>query len=117
MNKIRSEHLERQAFVYVRQSTMGQVQNHVESKRRQYALADRARALGWQQVQVIDEDQGRSGAGAHRPGFERLLAALCEGLVGAVFCIDASRLARNGRDWHTLLEFCRLVDTLILDKW
>jgi DNA invertase Pin-like site-specific DNA recombinase len=116
MNKIRSDHLERQAFVYVRQSTMGQVQNHVESKRRQYALADRARALGWQQVQVIDEDQGRSGSGAHRPGFERLLAALCEGQVGAVFCIDASRLARNGRDWHTLLEFCRLVDTLILDE-
>jgi len=116
MNKIRNDHLERQAFVYIRQSTMGQVQNHLESKRRQYALAERARTLGWQQVQVIDEDQGRSGTGVHRPGFERLLTALCEGQVGAVFCIEASRLARNGRDWHTLLEFCRLVDALIVDE-
>jgi Resolvase, N terminal domain len=82
MNKIRNDHLERQAFVYIRQSTMGQVQNHLESKRRQYALGERARALGWQQVQVIDEDQGRSGTGVHRPGFERLLSALCEGQVG-----------------------------------
>jgi len=116
MSKIKNDHLERQAFVYVRQSTLGQVYNHLESQRRQYALAERARALGWQQVQVIDEDLGRSGDGVHRPGFERLLAALCEGQVGAVFCIEASRLARNGRDWHTLLEFCRLVDTLILDE-
>ena len=116
MNKIKNDHLERQAFVYIRQSTMGQVQNHLESKRRQYALAERARTLGWQQVQVIDEDQGRSGTGVHRPGFERLLSALCEGQVGAVFCIEASRLARNGRDWHTLLEFCRLVDALIVDE-
>lgn len=116
MSKIKSEHLQRQAFVYIRQSTMGQVHNHVESKRRQYALAERARGLGWQQVQVIDEDQGRSGSGVHRPGFERLLTALCEAQVGAVFCIEASRLARNGRDWHTLLEFCRLVDTLIVDE-
>lgn len=116
MSKIRSEHLRRQAVVYIRQSTMDQVQNNLESQRRQYALADRARALGWQEVTVIDDDLGRSGGGAHRPGFERLLALLCEGGVGAVFCIEASRLARNGRDWHTLLEFCRLVDTLILDE-
>ncbi|WP_276968420.1 recombinase family protein, partial [Metallibacterium scheffleri] len=88
----------------------------MESQRRQYALAERARALGWQEVAVIDDDLGRSGGGIHRPGFERLLATLCEGNVGAVFCIEASRLARNGRDWHTLLEFCRLVDALILDE-
>ena len=116
MSKITSDHLQRQAFVYVRQSTIDQVQNNRESQRRQYGLTDRARALGWQQVTVIDDDLGRSGGGAHRPGFERLLAVLCEGNVGAVFCIEASRLARNGRDWHTLLEFCRLVDALIIDE-
>jgi DNA invertase Pin-like site-specific DNA recombinase len=116
MNKITAEHLQRQAIVYVRQSTMDQVQNNRESQRRQYALSDRARTLGWQQVTIIDDDLGRSGGGAHRPGFERLLAVLCEGNVGAVFCIEASRLARNGRDWHTLLEFCRLVDALIVDE-
>lgn len=116
MSKISTEHLSRQACVYVRQSTVGQVQHNLESKRRQYALADRARGLGWAEVVVIDDDLGRSGGGVHRPGFERLLAALCEGLVGAVFCIEASRLARNGRDWHTLLEFCRLVDALIVDE-
>lgn len=116
MSKITSEHLRRQAVVYVRQSTFDQVQNNLESQRRQYALAERARALGWQEVAVIDDDLGRSGGGIHRPGFERLLATLCEGNVGAVFCIEASRLARNGRDWHTLLEFCRLVDALILDE-
>lgn len=116
MSKITSEHLQRSAVVYIRQSTMDQVQNNRESQRRQYGLADRARALGWQEVTVIDDDLGRSGGGAHRPGFERLLALLCEGGIGAVFCIEASRLARNGRDWHTLLEFCRLVDALIIDE-
>ncbi|MGH8216994.1 MAG: recombinase family protein [Steroidobacteraceae bacterium] len=116
MSKITAEHLRRQAVIYVRQSTLDQVQNNLESQRRQYALADRARGLGWQEVTVIDDDLGRSGGGVHRPGFERLLAELCEGRVGAVFCIEASRLARNGRDWHTLLEFCRLVDALIIDE-
>jgi DNA invertase Pin-like site-specific DNA recombinase len=108
--------LARQAVVYVRQSTYDQVQHNLESQRRQYALAERAKILGWQEVTVIDDDLGRSGGGAHRPGFERLLAILCEGNVGAVFSIEASRLARNGRDWHTLLEFCRLVDALIIDE-
>src|SRR5207245_1997341 len=98
------------------QSSPDAVRNHLESKRRQYALGDRARLLGWEQVALIDDDLGRSGDGRHRPGFERLLAALCEGTVGAVFCIEASRLARNGREWHTMLEFCRLVDTLIIDE-
>ncbi|MGH8534419.1 MAG: recombinase family protein [Gammaproteobacteria bacterium] len=92
------------------------MQHNVESQRRQYGLVERARALGWLEVQVIDEDLGRSGAGIHRPGFERLLAVLCQGHVGAVFCIEASRLARNGRDWHTLLEFCRLVNALLIDE-
>ncbi|MBV8158264.1 MAG: recombinase family protein, partial [Dyella sp.] len=104
------------AFVYIRQSTPEQVRQNLESKRRQYALADRARALGWQEVVVLDEDLGRSGSGIARPGFERLLAAICQGTVGAVVSIEASRLARNGRDWHTLLEFCGLVGTLIVDE-
>src|SRR6201993_934694 len=72
--------------------------------------------LGWTTVEVIDDDLGRSGGGVNRPGFERLLAAICEGRVGAVFAIEASRLARNGRDWHTLIEFCGLVGTIIVDE-
>jgi DNA invertase Pin-like site-specific DNA recombinase len=92
------------------------VQHNLKSQRLQYGLADRARQLGWAEVTVIDDDQGRSGSGIHRPGFERLLAALCEGKIGAVFCIEGSRLARNGRDWETLLEFCGLVDTLLIDR-
>jgi DNA invertase Pin-like site-specific DNA recombinase len=116
MTKITSEHLARGAFVYVRQSTSDQILNNHESRRRQYGLADRARDLGWATVEVIDDDLGRSGSGVARPGFEKLLAAICEGRVGAVVSIEASRLARNGRDWHTLLEFCGLVGTLIVDE-
>ena len=114
MNKINAEHLARRACVYVRQSTPGQVQNNLESQRRQYALVDHARALGWQDVEVIDDDLGISGSGTPRPGFERLLRELCNGRVGAVFSVEASRLARNGRDWHTLLEFCSVVDALLI---
>ena len=116
MNNITSDHLARRACVYVRQSTPGQVQNNLESQRRQYALVDRARSLGWQDIDVIDDDLGISGSGTHRPGFERLLRALCDGQVGAVFSIEASRLARNGRDWHTLLEFCSVVGALLIDS-
>src|SRR6202158_3162791 len=116
MSKITSEHLARQAVVYIRQSTPDQVANNLESKRRQYGLADRTRQLGWNDVTVIDDDLGRSGGGVARPGFEKLLAAICEGRVGAVVSIEASRLARNGRDWHTLLEFCGVVGTLIIDE-
>lgn len=114
--KITAEHLARGAFVYVRQSTADQLANNPESRRRQYGLAERARALGWDDVTVIDDDLGRSGSGISRPGFERLLAAICEGRVGAVLAIEASRLARNGRDWHTLIEFCGFVGTLIIDE-
>ena len=116
MSKITPEHLARQAVVYIRQSTANQVANNLESKRRQYNLPERARQLGWGDVAVIDDDLGRSGGGVARPGFEKLLAAICEGRVGAVVSIEASRLARNGRDWHTLLEFCGLVGTLIVDE-
>src|ERR1700680_1392733 len=115
MRNITADHLARRACVYVRQSTPGQVQNNLESQRRQYALVDRARLLGWQDIDVIDDDLGISGSGTHRPGFERLLRALCDGQVGAVFSIEASRLARNGRDWHTLLEFCSVVGALLID--
>src|ERR1700727_2803444 len=116
MSKISADHSSRAAYVYVRQSTSDQLTNNPESRRRQYALADRARTLGWSNVIVIDDDLGRSGGGIARPGFERLLAAICERRVGAVLSIEASRLARNGRDWHTLLEFCGLVGTLIVDE-
>lgn len=116
MTKITAEHLVRDAIVYVRQSTAIQVAQNLESQRRQYGLAERARQLGWSDVEVIDDDLGRSGAGARRPGFEKLLAAICESRVGAVLSLEASRLARNGRDWHTLLEFCGLVGTLIIDE-
>lgn len=115
MNKISAGHLARQACVYIRQSTPGQVQHNLESKRGQYALADRAKQLGWDEVEIIDDDLGRSGTGTHRPGFERLLGSLCDGKVGAVFSIEASRLARNGRDWHTLLEFCSVAGVLLID--
>ncbi len=116
MTKITAEHLSRSAFVYVRQSTADQLVHNQESARRQYGLADRARQLGWTAVEVIDDDLGRSGGGIDRPGFERLLAAICESRVGAVLAIEASRLARNGRDWHTLIEFCGLVGTVIVDE-
>ena len=116
MSKITAEHLARKAYVYIRQSHPYQVKHNLESKRRQYGLADRGRQLGWPEVTVIDEDQGHSGSGVQRLGFERLLVDVCSGTVGAVLCIEASRLARNGRDWHTLLEFCGLVNTLLIDE-
>ena len=116
MSKITPEHLARQAVVYIRQSTADQVANNLESQRRQYNLPDLARQLGWSDVAVIDDDLGRSGGGVARPGFEKLLAVICAGSVGVVISIEASRLARNGRDWHTLLEFCGLVGTLIADE-
>ncbi len=116
MNKITAEHLQRNACVYIRQSTPDQLVHNLESQRRQYGLADRAKQLGWTAVEIIDDDLGRSGGGIARPGFERLLAAICDGHVGAVLAIEASRLARNGRNWHTLIEFCGLVGTIIVDE-
>jgi len=116
MSKITPEHLARGAFVYVRQSTPDQLLHNHESRRRQYNLAERARQLGWSDVVVVDDDLGRSGGGVARPGFERLLVSICEGRVGIVLAVEASRLARNGRDWHTLLEFCGLVGCLLADE-
>src|SRR4051795_8654048 len=108
--------LRRKAVVYVRQCTQQQVQLNTESTRRQYELVEVARRRGFRDVEVIDDDLGRSASGTTaRPGFERLVAWLCAGEVGAVLCFDASRLARNGRDWHHLLELCGLVDARVID--
>ena len=116
MSKITKHHLDRAAVIYVRQSSVSQVEHNQESQRRQYALADRAKDLGWRDIRVIDDDLGRSGSGqVERQGFEKLLSDVCQGQVGGVFAVEASRLARNGHDWHRLLEFCRVVDTLIID--
>jgi excisionase family DNA binding protein len=115
--KLTPEHLQRGAVIYVRQSTTAQVIEHTESKRRQYALADMAQGMGFAKVETVDEDLGRSGSGlVERPGFQRLVAMVCTGLVGAVLCIEASRLARNGRDWHHLIDLCALVGTVLIDS-
>jgi DNA invertase Pin-like site-specific DNA recombinase len=117
MSKIQKGHLDRAAYVYVRQSTPGQVEHNRESQRRQYGLVERAKELGWRDVRVIDEDLGRSGSGrVERRGFETLLSEVCQGKAGAIFAIEASRLARNGHDWHKLLEFCQIVDALIIAR-
>jgi DNA invertase Pin-like site-specific DNA recombinase len=117
MNKITADHLARRACVYIRQSTPGQVQHNRESQRRQYGLVDRARALGWHDIDVIDDDLGISASGTRRAGFDQLLRAVCTGQVGAVLSIDASRLARNGREWHTLLECCTVIGALLIDAY
>jgi hypothetical protein len=107
--KIRPTHRERAAYVYIRQSTLQQVRHHQESHRRQYELQQLARELGFAQVIVIDDDLGVSGSGSkERPGFGRLLTAVCEGKVGGVLALEASRLARNNRDWHHLIDLCVL---------
>jgi excisionase family DNA binding protein len=116
MSKIHKEHLEKAAYIYIRQSTMTQVQQNVQSQRCQYDLEEKARQLGFREIRVIDDDLGCSGSGhVTRPGFEELLSAVCQGQVGAVFAVEASRLARNGHEWHRLLEFCAIVGTLIID--
>ena len=117
-DKITDEHLQRLAIVYVRQSTQQQVLEHRESTARQYALADRAVALGWPAaaVEVIDEDQGHSGSSAEgRGGFQRLLAAVSSDRVGLILELEMSRLARSCKDWHALLELCAIYRTLLGD--
>lgn len=114
--KLSDTQLQRAAFIYVRQSTLQQVRNNLESNRRQYELKDRAKELGFRTVIVVDDDLGISGSGSQeRPGFSRLLTAVCNGEVGAVFALEASRLARNNRDWHHLIDLCVLTDTLVID--
>src|SRR6202034_2090333 len=117
--KVQSHHLEREAYLYIRQSSMRQVVENIESTKRQYALRGRAIALGWpnDRVIVIDCDQGESGASAAwREGFRRLVTEVGLGHAGIVMGLEVSRLARNNADWHRLLEICALADTLILDE-
>lgn len=112
--KLTADHLRRQAVVYVRQSTQNQVVGNLESQRRQYGLVELAEEMGFSSVVVIDDDQGRSGSGkVDRPGFDRLFSELATRKVGAVFCLEASRLARNGSEWHMLLDMCAVVEALI----
>ena len=118
-SKVQPHHLERGAYLYIRQSSMRQVIENVESTKRQYALRGRATALGWRddQIIVIDSDQGESGASASwRGGFQRLVSDVGMGHAGIVMGLEVSRLARNNADWHRLLEICALADTLILDE-
>src|ERR671922_1226732 len=118
-SKVTPEHLRRQAYLYVRQSTLRQVHENRESTARQYDPQRRAQSLGWsaEQIVVIDEDQGLSGASAvERNGFQRLVADVGLGRVGLVMGLEVSRLARSSTDWHRLLEICALADTLILDE-
>lgn len=118
-DKVTAQHLQRAAYLYVRQSTLRQVLENTESTQRQYALKDRARALGWSedQVVVIDCDLGQSGASTvDRAGFQRLMAEVGVGRAGIVMGLEVSRLARNSGDWHRLLEICALTQTLILDE-
>lgn len=115
-SKITAEHLKRTAMVYVRQSTAGQVEDHPESRRRQYALAEVARELGFLNVEIIDEDLGVSGTGhSERPGFQKLLLAVSAGRVGAVLALEASRLARNDRDWLQVIELGALSSVVLID--
>jgi DNA invertase Pin-like site-specific DNA recombinase len=116
--KVSARHLARSAYLYVRQSTMRQVMENTESTERQYALRQRAVALGWpsDSVVVIDTDLGQSGASTDREGFQKLVAEVGMGRAGIVLGLEVSRLARNSTDWHRLLEICALTDTLILDE-
>jgi DNA invertase Pin-like site-specific DNA recombinase len=115
-NKIQTHHLERKAVLYVRQSSAHQVAHNTESRRLQYAMSTRLRQLGWHDIDVIDDDLGQSAAGAGtRLGFERMVAEVCLGHVGAVAAREVSRFARNSRDWQRLIDVCRVVDTLLID--
>ena len=114
--KIRPDHLERAAYVYVRQSSLQQVRHHREGQQRQYGLADRARQLGFVRVVVIDDDLGKCGADSdERHGLQRLIAEIGLGHAGLVVSLDSSRLAHNDSDCHRLLELCGLFQTLIAD--
>ncbi|MBN1607702.1 MAG: recombinase family protein [Polyangiaceae bacterium] len=111
--KITPRHLERKALIYVRQSSPQQVTHNLESKRLQYAMRARISELGWRQIEVIDEDLGRTANGTvERTGFDRMVAEVCLGQVGAVAAGEVSRFARNSRDWHQLIEMCSLVSSL-----
>lgn len=117
--KITSCHLDRQAYVYVRQSTGAQVHLNVESKQRQYALAEHAEALGWAPgtIEIVDEGQGKSGSSAEgRDGFARLAHDVAHGKVGAIFAVEVSRLARSSQDWQRLLSLCAVAQVAVVDE-
>lgn len=119
MNKIKENHLNRKACIYVRQSSLAQVQHHQKSTRRQYSLYERATRLGWPKecVEIIDEDQGQSGSSTEmRSGFNRLVSEVALGRVSAIFGLEVSRLARSCSDWYRLLEVAALSGALIVDK-
>jgi hypothetical protein len=114
--KIKPQHVARKAMLYVRQSSSYQVNHNLESQRLQYAMQDRLQQLGWRNIEVVDEDLGRSAAGTvTRTGFERMVAEVCLGNVGGVAAREVSRFARNSRDWQHLVEVCRVVDTVLID--
>jgi DNA invertase Pin-like site-specific DNA recombinase len=115
--KIHAHHLSRKAMLYVRQSSAFQVAHNQESQKLQYAMQTRLRDLGWSEIEIVDEDLGRSAAGtATRSGFERMVAEVCLGRVGAVAAREVSRFARNSREWQQLVEVCRVVDTVLIDQ-
>src|ERR1700756_5007854 len=115
--KIRPQHLERKAILYVRKSSPYQVLHNLESQKLQYAMEERLRHLGWHAIEVVDEDLGRSAAGlVTRAGFERMVAEVCLGKVGAVAAREVARFARNSREWQQLVEVCRVVDTVLIDQ-
>jgi DNA invertase Pin-like site-specific DNA recombinase len=115
-DKITARHLQRKAVVYVRQSSQGQVSRNAESRRLQYEMKYRMQSLGWSEVELVDDDLGRSAAStADRTGFQRMVGDVCLGRVGAVAAREVSRFARNNRDWHQLIEMCSMVDTLLVD--
>src|SRR3954464_12811321 len=115
-DKVQPHHLARKAIVYVRQSSAHQVLHNPESRALQYAMRDRLAGLGWSEIEIVDDDLGRSAAGGvARAGFERMVAEVCLGKVGAVAAREVSRFARNSRDWQQLIEMCRVVDTVLVD--
>src|SRR5437899_8423671 len=116
-DKIKAHHLQRKAVLYIRQSTAFQVLHNQESGRLQYGMETRLEQLGWREIEVIDEDLGCSAAGmVTRHGFERMVAEVCLGKVGAVAAREVSRFARNSREWQQLIEMCRVVDTVLIDQ-
>jgi DNA invertase Pin-like site-specific DNA recombinase len=115
--KVRPQHLQRKAVLYIRQSSAYQVTHNLESQKLQYAMRERLRQLGWHEIEVVDDDLGRSAAGTvTRAGFERMVAEVCMGKVGAVAAREVSRFARNSREWQQLIEVCRVVDTVLIDQ-
>ncbi len=116
-DKVRQHHLDRRAILYVRQSSSHQVLHNRESRVLQYAMRERLVALGWSEIEIVDDDLGRSAAGGvTRAGFERMVAEVCLDKVGAVAAREVSRFTRKSRDWQQLIEMCRVVDTVLIDQ-